>query len=71
MKLQVSHDLEADVICFRLSDAPIEEGDEPEPGVIVSYDKDGNVVSIEVLQVSKLNFSQVMHKLTAVQTAAC
>jgi uncharacterized protein YuzE len=51
--MKVYYDAEADVLCFRLSDAPIDEGDEIESGVIVSYDAWGRVVSIEILGASK------------------
>ena len=38
-------------ILFR--DVPVEESDEDKPGVILDYDKDGNVVGMEVLNASK------------------
>ena len=50
--MKVSYDPEADVLCFRLSNEPIDEGDEVEPGVVVSYDEKGRIVSIEVLHAS-------------------
>jgi uncharacterized protein YuzE len=52
LKMKVSYDPEADVLCLRLSTEPIDEGDELEPGVIVSYDSWGRVVSIEILHAS-------------------
>jgi uncharacterized protein YuzE len=65
-----SYDSEVDVLCFQFSNEPIDESDEVEPGVIVDYDKNGNVVSIELLDSSTLNFSQLMHKLTAATVSA-
>jgi uncharacterized protein YuzE len=51
--MKIHYDPEADVLCLRLSDAPIDEGDEVKPGVIVSYDAGGNVVSVEILGASR------------------
>jgi uncharacterized protein YuzE len=49
---------------YRLSSAPIEESDEDKPGVIIDYDKDGNVVGLEILDAS-----QRMENLQAVEYA--
>ena len=51
--MKVTYDPEVDVLRILLSDAPIEESDEDKPGVILDYDKDGNVVGLEVLDASK------------------
>jgi len=42
-----------DVLRILFRDAPIEESDENKPGVILDYDKDGNVVGLEVLNASQ------------------
>jgi uncharacterized protein YuzE len=42
-----------DVLRILLSNAPIEESDEDKPGVILDYDKDGNIVGLEILEDSK------------------
>ena len=47
------YDAEADVLRIRWSDAPIEESDEDQPGVILDYDQDGKVVGVEILNASK------------------
>ncbi|PSO62422.1 MAG: hypothetical protein BRC38_16010, partial [Cyanobacteria bacterium QH_6_48_35] len=41
-----------DILRLLWSDNFIEESDEVEPGVILDYDSDGNVVGIEVLNAS-------------------
>jgi len=51
--VKVTYEPEVDVLRILLSDPPIEESDEDKPGVILDYDKDGNVVGLEILQASK------------------
>jgi uncharacterized protein YuzE len=51
--VKVTYDPEVDILRILLSDAPIEESDEDKPGVILDYDKDGNVVGLEILEASK------------------
>ena len=41
------------MLSISLSDAPVEESDEDKPGVILDYDKSGNVVGLEILDASK------------------
>lgn len=47
-----SYNPEDDILRLLWSDVPIQESDEVEPGVIVDYDFDGNIVGIEVLNAS-------------------
>jgi uncharacterized protein YuzE len=51
--VKVTYDPEVDVLRILLSDAAIEESDEDKPGVILDYDKEGNVVGLEILEASK------------------
>lgn len=51
--MKITYDPEVDVLHIILSNAPIEESDEEKPGVILDYDKEGNVVGLEVLDASK------------------
>ena len=51
--MKVTYDPEVDVLRILLSNAPIEESDEDKPGVILDYDKDGNIVGLEILEASK------------------
>ena len=51
--MKVKYDQEVDVLTIQLSGNPVEESDEDKPGVILDYDKDGNIVGIEILNASK------------------
>jgi uncharacterized protein YuzE len=51
--MKVVYDQEVDVLRVQLSPAAIEESDEEKPGVILDYDKDGNIVGLEILNASK------------------
>ena len=51
--MKVTYDSEVDVLRIILSDAPIEESDEEKPGVIIDFDKEGNIVGIEILDASE------------------
>lgn len=51
--MKVAYDPEADVLRILFRDVAIEESDEDKPGVILDYDKDGNVVRMEVLNASQ------------------
>ncbi len=51
--MKVIYDPHSDILDILLNDTPVAESDEGKPGVILDYDKDGNIVSIEVLDASK------------------
>lgn len=51
--MKVTYDPEVDVLRILFSKTPIEESDEDKPGVILDYDKNGNVVGMEILDASK------------------
>ncbi len=51
--MKVTYDPEVDVLRILFRDAPIEESDEDKPGIILDYDKEGNVVGLEVLNASQ------------------
>lgn len=50
--MKVKYDKEVDVLSFILNNNPIKESDEVKPGIILDYDKNGNVVAIEILDAS-------------------
>lgn len=47
------YDPQVDVLTVSFSDAPVEESAEIEPGIIVDYDADGNIIGVEILDASK------------------
>ncbi|MEZ5039174.1 MAG: DUF2283 domain-containing protein [Saprospiraceae bacterium] len=51
--MKIKYDKEVDVLVIRLSDEKIEESDELREGIILDFDKSGNVVKIEILDASK------------------
>ncbi len=51
--MKIKYDKEVDVINIQFSNAEIVETDEDKPGIIIDYDKDGNIVEIEVLNATR------------------
>ena len=49
----------ADAAYFEISSAEVDDTREIEPGIVVDYDKEGRVVGIEVLSVSKREMSEL------------
>lgn len=60
MKLTI--DSEDQALYFRLADdKDITESEEIQPGIIIDYDKDGNFIGLEILDINK-RFPQEMIK---------
>ncbi len=51
--MKVTYDRETDILQLVFTSAPVDESDEDKPGVIIDYDKNGNVVGMEILDASK------------------
>ncbi|OGA07315.1 MAG: hypothetical protein A3D95_06505 [Betaproteobacteria bacterium RIFCSPHIGHO2_12_FULL_69_13] len=51
--MKAHYDPDTDTLRLVLRSAPVHESDEEKPGVILDYDKEGNVVSIEILDASQ------------------
>ena len=51
--MKISYDPEVDVLRIIFSKEPIEESDEEKPGIILDFEKGGNVVAMEILDASK------------------
>ncbi|MBI2346707.1 MAG: DUF2283 domain-containing protein [Deltaproteobacteria bacterium] len=51
--MKVIYDPKTDTLDMIFREGHIVESDEEKPGIILDYDADGNIVSIEVLDASK------------------
>lgn len=50
--MKITYDPEVDVLRIIFSDVAIEESDEEKPGIILDFDKAGNIVGMEILDAS-------------------
>lgn len=51
--MKIYYDPEVDILRIVFSGRTVEESDEDKPGMIIDYDREGNIVGIEVLEASK------------------
>lgn len=51
--MKILYDPETDTLDMILREGQVVESDEEKPGIILDYDADGNVISIELLEASK------------------
>ena len=51
--MKVVYDPETDIVRVTFNNAAVDESDEEKPGLILDYDRDGNIVGLEILDASK------------------
>ena len=51
--MKVIYDAEVDILRIIFTSVAVEASDEDRPGVIIDYDKDGQIVGMEILDASK------------------
>ncbi len=51
--MKITYHTQNDLLRILFGNSSIEESDEDKPGAIIDYDKEGNVVGMEILDASK------------------
>lgn len=51
--MKLRYDEQVDILYIRLKETPYHESDEIKEGIILDYDKEGNIIGIEILDASE------------------
>jgi uncharacterized protein YuzE len=69
--MRVKVDMESDALYFRLCEELVEESEEVAPGIILDYDRAGNVVGIEILGIKgRFPLGELAHLTVELPTVA-
>lgn len=63
--MRFGYDLEVDALYLRLSESKVLESEEVQPGIVLDFDENGNVVGVEVLNASKRGHPAQAEKIAA------
>jgi len=69
--MRVIYDERTDTLTIIFSDSPVVESDEEKPGVILDYDREGHLVSLEILDASRrvVSPTRIDYRVTPSHTA--
>ena len=62
--MRISYDEKTDALYIRLKETPYYQSDELKEGVLLDYDKKGNLVGIEILDASEYLSQEELASLT-------
>lgn len=51
--MKVDYDQRTDILTLTFTDTPVEESDEIRPGIILDFNREGQVVGMEILDASR------------------
>jgi len=68
--MKAIYDPETDTLRLLFSKVPIEESDEYKPGIILDYDRDGNIVGLEILDASRRTDNPRVFEYAVIDTAS-
>ena len=67
--MKITYNPEADVLKLFFQEGAVEKSDREQPDRILNYDKDGNLVTIEFLNIQMVEYSVISSKSEAIESA--
>ena len=69
--MRVKVDMESDALYFRFSEEEIEESEKISSGLIIDYNKDGEVIGVEILGIKdRIPLKELSHMKVELPTVA-